>query len=71
MKAGFDVICDKPIKKGDSLVTADEPGYAMKLDLDDPEVTWKHAVGTVFAKALTECDGSEKYAQIRAWLNAG
>jgi hypothetical protein len=65
------VICDKPIRRGDLLVTSAEKGYAMKLDVDDPSITWKHSLGTVFAKAISECDGTEKYTQIRGWLNVG
>lgn len=65
------VICEGGIEPGVPLVTSNESGYAMKLDLDDPDVTWKKTVGAVFAKVITGCDGSDKYTQIRGWLNVG
>lgn len=60
------VICDDPIIAGDLLVTADEPGYAMKLDLDDESLTIRQVTGTVFAKATENCGSGRK--TIRAWL---
>jgi len=60
------VKCDKPIAPGDLLVTAKQPGYAMKLDLDDRNLGIKEVTGTVFAKATENCERGE--AVIRAWM---
>jgi len=60
------VICDDPISPGDMLVTASEPGYAKKLNMNN-ELTIKQVTGTIFAKATEGC--SEGRAVIRAWLD--
>ena len=61
------VICDNPIEPGDSLVSSNIPGYAMKLDISDvtnfQEMQDKY--DAKFAKALESCDSGRKI--IRAW----
>ncbi len=62
------VICDKPIKQGDSLVSAEQSGWAMKLDVSDvtsfEELQRRN--NAVFAKALEDCESGRKV--IRAWI---
>ena len=62
------VICDKPIEIGDSLVSADRPGYAMKIDISDVDSfqEFQNRNDAVFAKAMTSCESGE--AIIRAWI---
>ena len=62
------VICDNPIKLGDSLVTSDISGYAMKLDISDVTTfeEMQDRNDAVFAKALEPCNSGRNL--IRAWI---
>ncbi len=62
------VICNNPIEVGDTLVTSNEQGYAMKLDISDVTTfkQFQERNDAVFAKALEPCDSGRK--TIRAWI---
>ena len=62
------VICNNPIEVGDSLVSSNEEGHAMKLDISDVTTfkQFQERNDAVFAKALEPCDSGRK--TIRAWI---